>query len=588
MTPAEYRLSSIILPCKGADNGLLFPDFSVSDLSPIIYGDAKTVLGGNKFYDSCLLLDGSGDFLYYPNVPEFYLDADFSIQLWAKILSTNTSYPYIFNIGDEGNNLEIAIRINTSTSKIYFAIYHTASYQVFLYSLNTYSLNTWYHLAACRIGDVHYFFIDGFLQDFVTVSHTVPNISVNLYLGNVRTGSSITYFNGNLQDVNIIKGQGLWNADFTPPDKLVGTISGATDPANRIVTVIPRSNPTRLFIATPDISTGHYSVEVPNMECTVNILQPDGSGLNDKTHRARPDVSPMLTEYGNTSLLLPLSGANNGTSFPDWGPLNKSIGVGSGAITSTAQSKFYGSSAFFNATGYLSLGNPAVRFGTQDFTIAFWINLLTNTISHPYLLSSSPYNSNGGFYCVCNGASTGWGGPGVLSFNTVALGGVSTTTPIRNAGWKHIAIVRFGNTLMIFTNGILEGTKDVSGLNLTGVGGYINAACLSDGSVSLSADKMYMQDFISVIGAALWTENFVPPGKMIIPISGTVSDFSNQPASRIVVAVPRASNSRAWSTVSDAGTGAWSIDVPNTECTVIAQDSGPNIKPDIIARVTPS
>ena len=75
--------------------------------------------------------------------------------------------------------------------------------------------------------------------------------------------------------------------------------------------------------------------------------------------------------YANVSLLLHGDGADNGTVFTDNSHSPKTVTAYGNAKTSTAQSKFGGSSIFFDGNGdYLvSPSNSAFQFGTGDFTI---------------------------------------------------------------------------------------------------------------------------------------------------------------------------------------------------------------------------
>ena len=82
--------------------------------------------------------------------------------------------------------------------------------------------------------------------------------------------------------------------------------------------------------------------------------------------------------YDAVSLLLPMKGANNGTLFPDYSKNLLSLVKGTTIKTVTTQSRFYGSSGYFDgySTGYLTApagSESAFTFGVNDFTLEFWI-----------------------------------------------------------------------------------------------------------------------------------------------------------------------------------------------------------------------
>jgi hypothetical protein len=229
--------------------------------------------------------------------------------------------------------------------------------------------------------------------------------------------------------------------------------------------------------------------------------------------------------YEYVTLSLHMDGSNNSTSFIT-SQLSPRTVTGSGnAKISTADFKFGGASAYFDGSGdYLTLGNAPLRFLGEDFTIEFWCKIETNVggsaaSNFPYLMSTSVYNANGGFYIAINGSNTGWGGSGVLNFSssTGSNGpGLASTSVIRNAGWKHIAITRQGSNFRMFVDGVLESLATDSDASYTGNSGYLMVSTNTDGTVITTAganEKGYIDDLRITKGYARYTSNFsVPTG----------------------------------------------------------------------------
>ena len=219
-----------------------------------------------------------------------------------------------------------------------------------------------------------------------------------------------------------------------------------------------------------------------------------------------PPTAP-LTAISNTQLLL--AGTNAG--IYDATSKNDLETVGNAQI-STTQSKFGGSSMYFDGTGdYLSI--PATQnivFGTADFTIEMWVY--------------SGSQGSTGARMFGNGAGAAWGsGKYILTTTTAAnpnkftLGInnaspadvlVSTTT-FNDSTWKHVAITRYNGVFRLFVNGILESTNttNVSVDNGT-------AAQIRIGSSGISGDADwagYIDDLRITKGIARYTSNFTPP-----------------------------------------------------------------------------
>ena len=132
-----------------------------------------------------------------------------------------------------------------------------------------------------------------------------------------------------------------------------------------------------------------------------------------------------------------------------------------GAATSTAQSKFGGSSLYLNGSGeYLTCSDSTdFDFGAGDFTVDWWDYRL-NAINGQCVLSRTssghcPYvigytdGSSILFYASSDGGS--WDIASGLSCGSVILN-----------EWTHYAVTRHNGTFYTFQNGILIATKDSS------------------------------------------------------------------------------------------------------------------------------
>lgn len=197
--------------------------------------------------------------------------------------------------------------------------------------------------------------------------------------------------------------------------------------------------------------------------------------------------------YSLVSLLLHGDGVNNGTVFTDNSPRPKTATRGGGAITSTADSQFGGSSLAFDGSGdYLSFpAHDDFQFGTGDFTIEFWIK--TTATNSPVLVD---------YYTA---AKPGWqlslNGTGKLLWyttTTVKTGSVSVNT----GSWVFVSVVRSSGNLQFYINGTADGSAVAHSTNLSyatsvlGVGAQVSTR---DASVDLNG---YIDDLRITKGVA--------------------------------------------------------------------------------------
>ena len=174
------------------------------------------------------------------------------------------------------------------------------------------------------------------------------------------------------------------------------------------------------------------------------------------------------------------------------------------AQISTAQSKFGGSSLYFDGTGdYLYSANTQAAFlGTGDFTIECWLKT-SSTGSYKSILVPADVYSISGFYNFI-----------VRSDNTIALeqGGGSTlvqsTTQVTDGNWHHVAACRSGTTTRIFVDGVLEGTlsSDTYSYGISTVGNYVGTY-----QPAIYNFNGYIDDLRITKGYARYTSSFTPP-----------------------------------------------------------------------------
>lgn len=210
--------------------------------------------------------------------------------------------------------------------------------------------------------------------------------------------------------------------------------------------------------------------------------------------------------FANVSLLLHGTGANGSTTITDSSPSNKAVTAYGNARISTSQSKFGGSSMYFDGNGdYLQIPNNSIfNFGASDFTIEAWVYTAT-VVGLGVIVAyanGSAQNSNYAYQLLHNGAAWQFN---VLSANTsygTSAGSVSANT------WIHIALVRSGGSLLAFANGILINTTNVTGVTLNNPAGSVLQIGQGQGYYPWNG---YIDDFRITKGVARYTANFTPP-----------------------------------------------------------------------------
>jgi len=152
--------------------------------------------------------------------------------------------------------------------------------------------------------------------------------------------------------------------------------------------------------------------------------------------------------YPQTSLLMHFNGTNGSTTMTDNSKNNLTVTSNNGAAITTAESKFGGTSVFFDGTNdHLSIvNNSALNLSGGSYTIECWIRPTGNYANYNTFIAkrSGASTSAWEFYLRIN--------TGVLSFyNSTTY--ESSVTPTANV-WSHVAAVYNGSTINLYLNGV--------------------------------------------------------------------------------------------------------------------------------------
>jgi len=215
--------------------------------------------------------------------------------------------------------------------------------------------------------------------------------------------------------------------------------------------------------------------------------------------------------FDNVSLLLPFN--NN---FNDNSKNKFSVTAYGNAQISSTQSKFAGSSAYFDGNGdYLVLeDNNAFNFNSGfdnspsiPFTIEAWVYPLTlSSVTASGLISKDTYGSNFS-WCIALYSDR----IGVYTHNINGDWQFEANATVLTNTWQHVALSMDGTTQRLFLNGALIGTKNAP---ITNISSKITIGCLGWNNPNYFYNG-YINDLRITKGMARYTSNFTPPGKFI-------------------------------------------------------------------------
>lgn len=217
-----------------------------------------------------------------------------------------------------------------------------------------------------------------------------------------------------------------------------------------------------------------------------------------------------------TKVLLAMNGTDGATTFTDSnaGGAAKTWTAAGNAQIDTAISKFGGAAGLFDGTGdWVSTPDHAdFALGSGDFTVECWFNCTKASGSDAFMFGQIDSAADAANLSI---GARRWGTGDVILVTVrqaspganINLVGTTQFTSTTNTGWHHIAIVRIGNVVKLFVDGVQEASAAITGaVNDSG-----NAFRVGAYGEFTSLPWVGSLDEFRISNIARWSGNFTPP-----------------------------------------------------------------------------
>ena len=217
--------------------------------------------------------------------------------------------------------------------------------------------------------------------------------------------------------------------------------------------------------------------------------------------------------YSDVSLLLHMNGTDGSTNFVDSSNAGHSVSVSGGAVISTDQSKFGGSSyeGDGSSSKYLSIASSDDFELDGDFTIEFWV-YANSTTRNSGIISNGQTSWEAGATDIAGGSGTT---SHYLRLENYPVGGSYSTVVIDNAAitndtWIHYAFTRSGSTVRMFKNGTQVDSATHTDIFDFGYLGTVVGGTAWNSTPTTKWDG-YIDELRVTKGVARYTSNFSVP-----------------------------------------------------------------------------
>ncbi len=479
-----------------------------------------------RWGDGGLMFDGSNDFISIGHNSNFNLTNSWTVEAWIKRTgptTTNSDGSIWKFIVRKGTYNTFGLFYDPTSGKVYSNMYNGSAWKSST-SQSVLDVGQWHHIVGVYesndSGTLKLFF-DGALENTTTgVGTPSTNTDPLSIIGTSNISSVSTYWPAILDSTRIYSralGGDEILSNYQAGNIEIQTRSGET------------TNP-------DDGSWDEWKPSGNGTETTLDNV--------DNNNEANRDT--------NTKLLIHGDGDNNSTKIFDNSYNKYPLTTAGDVKTKTDQSKFGGSSMYFDGNGdYLQMAyNSDLDLGTK-WTVDFWV-YPTSTSTAKFL---STRGSSGDGWEISY-----WGNFVLEGFGSNSGAGVTTGTyPINN--WYHIAVVTNNGASKMYVNG--QETFSVTNNFNWGAGSHplrIGLPVPYNEPVTGYLDEIRISK-----GVARWTANFTPPtsaynnDSWITTNNDTVVKNEGTSAMKIsqCSAQPDANTVALWHLDETGGTGAY-------------------------------
>jgi YD repeat-containing protein len=471
---------SLLLHGDGANGATAIADSSPNPKVVTVVGGASIRTAQSRFGGSSLYFDGvdaSDTSITLADSPDFHFPDAYTVEFWVRPSSFKAVNTWLFGQILQTGLAPVRIDIAPSTGLV--NVLGSLDNANWLFttgftSTTALQIGAWSHVALADDGTNARLFINGVLQATRATWLKADSPTALRIGGGYASGDREV--EGYMDDVRVTKGVARYMASFTPP---------------------ARTFPNTSLPVGPSTVYNYYG---------------------DTTFSLNGDPS-----FDKVSLLLHGNGTNESTAIADSSPNPKVVTVVGGASIGTAQSKFGGSSLYFDGvdgsdTSITLADSPDFHF-PGAYTVEFWVRPSSFKAINTWLFGQILQT---GLAPVRIDIAPSTGLVNVLgSLDNAAwlfTTGFTSTTALQIGTWSHVALADDGTDARLFINGVLQATratwlKPDSSTSLRIGGGYASGDREVEG---------YMDDVRVTKGVARYTANFTPPAQAFLNTSPVI------------------------------------------------------------------
>ena len=343
----------------------------------------------------------------------------------------------------------------------------------------------------------------------------LTNVEAGITAIKAKTDKITFTASGVVADAGTTGGSGT--VDLSPITSAISTVDG------KVTSIKTKTDQLTFTVdgVVADSSNSTTSVDLSPVTTAISTLQTDVSSVKAKTDKmVFSDVfisdSSSDQDYNNVIFLSGCSGTNNSTIFTSISP--NVITFTSGPVVSTAQSKFGGSSWYFDGSGGYMTVDAVDLHSMANFTVEMFLYIPSVSSGFQHVIGSWNGNTTLGWHIGVDAV----GKPGFevsTSGSYESPNSMNSGTAMTLNAWHHLAFVKNGTTYTLYVDGVQSLRKTGGPSTMYNTGNTITIGARDNNSQKL---KGYI-DSIRITGnISRYNSEFTPTSIEFPGITGTL------------------------------------------------------------------
>lgn len=189
----------LLLHFEGADASTVITDVSAAARSGTVVGNAQFDTARKFFGDSALLLDGTGDYVTFPDHADWSFAGDFTVDCRIYLDSIAALRPIFSHSTDANNQYRLYV---TTAGALTFEVKSSSSNIVSMTSANgLIGTGAFHHAAVQRVGTVWSILLDFAVVATTTDADAIPNFTSTFRIG--ADGGAVNVFAGTIDEFRV-------------------------------------------------------------------------------------------------------------------------------------------------------------------------------------------------------------------------------------------------------------------------------------------------------------------------------------------------------------------------------------------------